>query len=211
MSFPARASEIERKFAADVRPVLGVRAQLTQVFVNLITNACHAMEPQGGTLSVETSLNMQRRTISVTITDTGTGIGATDLRHIFEPFFTTKTEGRGTGLGLSIVRNIVLLHGGVNRGRQHPQCGNGVRARAPHRALKSRTARQSAASMARVQSIRTGKHALARLVGTDGRSAVAGEGLHHSAGAAFRRSGTGTGTFIGTRDPRPIATNAGGS
>jgi two-component system NtrC family sensor kinase len=104
--------QIERKFAADVRPVLGVRAQLTQVFVNLITNACHAMEPQGGTLSVETSLNMQRRTISVTITDTGTGIGATDLRHIFEPFFTTKSEGRGTGLGLSIVRNIMLLHGG---------------------------------------------------------------------------------------------------
>ena len=46
MSSGRAAIDVERKFASDVRPVLGVRDQLTQVFVNLITNACHAMEPQ---------------------------------------------------------------------------------------------------------------------------------------------------------------------
>jgi len=104
---------VERRFAPDVRPVLGVRDQLTQVFVNLFTNACHAMEPRGGTLVVETSLNLQRRSVKISVTDTGHGIDDENLKHIFEPFFTTKTDGRGTGLGLSIVRNIVLLHGGA--------------------------------------------------------------------------------------------------
>jgi two-component system NtrC family sensor kinase len=104
---------VVRKFAADVRPVLGVRDQLTQVFVNLFTNACHAMEPTGGTLSVETELDVVRRAVRVVITDTGHGIDPEDMKRIFEPFFSTKTEGRGTGLGLSIVRNIVMLHGGT--------------------------------------------------------------------------------------------------
>jgi signal transduction histidine kinase len=104
---------VERHFAPDVRPVLGVRDQLTQVFVNLIINACHAMEPRGGTLSIRTELSMQRRTVKVSVTDTGHGIEAESVKRIFDPFFSTKTDGRGTGLGLSIVRNIVLLHGGA--------------------------------------------------------------------------------------------------
>jgi two-component system NtrC family sensor kinase len=104
---------IERQFAPDVRPVLGVRDQLTQVFVNLIINACHAMEPQGGTLAVRTELSMQRRAVKVSVSDTGHGIEKGSLKRIFDPFFTTKTDGRGTGLGLSIVRNIVLMHGGA--------------------------------------------------------------------------------------------------
>jgi signal transduction histidine kinase len=115
--------EVERHFAPDVRPVLGVRDQLTQVFVNLFINACHAMEPNGGTLSVRTHLNMQRRAVKIEVADTGHGIEEASLKRIFDPFFSTKTDGRGTGLGLSIVRNIILLHAGaiavesaVNRG-----------------------------------------------------------------------------------------------
>jgi two-component system NtrC family sensor kinase len=104
---------VERHFAPDARPVLGVRDQLTQVFVNLFTNACHAMEPRGGTLLVQTELHMSRRSVRVTVADSGHGIDAENLKRIFDPFFSTKTDGRGTGLGLSIVRNIVLLHGGA--------------------------------------------------------------------------------------------------
>ncbi len=107
------AIRVERCYAADARPVLGVRDQLTQVFVNLFTNACHAMEPQGGRLLVETELLVHRRAVKITVADTGCGIDGENLKRIFDPFFTTKIEGRGTGLGLSIVRNIVLLHGGA--------------------------------------------------------------------------------------------------
>jgi signal transduction histidine kinase len=102
-----------RNFAPEVRPVLGVRDQLIQVFVNLFTNACHAMEAHGGTLSVSTEVDLARHSVKITVADTGHGIESENLKHIFDPFFTTKTEGRGTGLGLSIVRNIVLLHGGA--------------------------------------------------------------------------------------------------
>jgi two-component system, NtrC family, sensor kinase len=104
---------VERLFASNIRPVLGVRDQLTQVFVNLFTNACHAMQDGKGRLSIQTELDMKMRTVRVRVSDTGHGIGEGDLRRIFDPFFTTKSEGHGTGLGLSIVRNIVLLHGGV--------------------------------------------------------------------------------------------------
>jgi len=114
---------VERRFAGDVRPVLGVRDQLTQVFVNLFTNACHAMEPKGGELLVQTELDLVRRAIHVTVVDDGHGIDSQNLKRIFDPFFSTKTDGRGTGLGLSIVRNIVLMHGGAIAVESSPSKG----------------------------------------------------------------------------------------
>jgi two-component system, NtrC family, sensor kinase len=114
---------VHREFAAEVRPVLGVRDQLTQVFVNLFTNACHAMESRGGTLRVMTEIDRARHSVKIMVADTGDGIESETLKHIFDPFFTTKTEGRGTGLGLSIVRNIVLLHGGAIAVESAPRHG----------------------------------------------------------------------------------------
>ena len=114
---------VDRRFATEVRPVLGVRDQLTQVFVNLFTNACHAMEAEGGTLSVTTRVDLPRHAVKIVVADTGHGIDSDNLKHIFDPFFTTKTEGRGTGLGLSIVRNIVLLHGGAIAVESEPHQG----------------------------------------------------------------------------------------
>jgi two-component system NtrC family sensor kinase len=111
--FAAANVTVLRKFAPGTLPVLGVRDQLTQVFVNLFTNACHAMEPTGGTLTVETSIDASRRTVRSAVADSGHGIEKENIGRIFEPFFTTKTDGRGTGLGLSIVRNIVVLHAGT--------------------------------------------------------------------------------------------------
>jgi len=103
---------VERNFGADMKLVMGVRDQLIQVFVNLLTNAYHAMYPQGGSLSIRTEMVLQNRAVRIIIVDNGVGIRPEDLGHVFEPFFTTKREGLGTGLGLSIVRNIVILHGG---------------------------------------------------------------------------------------------------
>ena len=89
--------------------VRGDRVQLLQVFVNIINNACDAMEGRG-TLSIRAGRD--DRTTWVSFTDTGPGIPPDVLPHIFEPFFTTKTDGKGTGLGLAIVHGIVRAHQG---------------------------------------------------------------------------------------------------
>jgi signal transduction histidine kinase len=100
---------VERNFG-EVRAVRGVAGQLTQVFVNLFTNAAHAMVHEGGLLSISTSMTDDE--VQVTITDDGHGIDVEHRARVFDPFFTTKTDGTGTGLGLSIVRSIVQSHGG---------------------------------------------------------------------------------------------------
>jgi len=87
----------------------GIRGQLEQVFVNLISNACHALGKQGGAIRVEASSTPEGR-IKITVADTGHGIPKDRLKEVFEPFYTTKPEGKGTGLGLSIVKNILLNH-----------------------------------------------------------------------------------------------------
>jgi PAS domain S-box-containing protein len=91
--------------------VYGVRGQLQQVVINLITNAVQALVGGEGTVWVRTRAGDER--IEVQIADDGVGIKRIDRERIFEPFFTTKTDGRGTGLGLSIVRNIVERHHGT--------------------------------------------------------------------------------------------------
>jgi two-component system, NtrC family, sensor kinase len=104
---------IVRRLREDLPPVRGISGQLTQVFVNLFTNASHAMTPGGGRLVVDARPGPGADSVMVIVGDDGVGIDPQDLAHIFEPFFTTKTDGRGTGLGLSIVRDIVDAHGGT--------------------------------------------------------------------------------------------------
>ena len=84
--------------------------KLKQVFINLIMNASQAM-PEGGTLSVRTSL-VAGEEVEAVISDSGPGIPAEVRERIFEPFFSTKREGEGTGLGLYICRNIMTEHEG---------------------------------------------------------------------------------------------------
>ncbi len=83
---------------------------LQQVFLNLITNAVHAMD-DGGDLTICAAL-AEGDQIKVEVKDTGTGIPAENLPNIFDPFFTTKEVGKGTGLGLSVSYGIVKKHGG---------------------------------------------------------------------------------------------------
>ncbi|QRK10158.1 PAS domain S-box protein [Archangium violaceum] len=103
--------KVERDYG-ELPPLSAVPANLEQVFVNLITNACHAMQP-GGQICLRT--RREGREAVVWVKDTGSGIDPANLSRIFEPFFTTKMEGRGTGLGLSIVQRIVEKHGGQLR------------------------------------------------------------------------------------------------
>jgi two-component system NtrC family sensor kinase len=111
---------ILREFDARVLPVRGMAGQLTQVFVNLFTNAAHAMTEDGGELRVGMHTNLAQHTLTVEVADSGVGIEEQDMPQIFEPFFTTKSEGRGTGLGLSIVRGIVDAHGGTIHAASSP-------------------------------------------------------------------------------------------
>ena len=81
--------------------------QLLQVFVNLITNAEHAMHKadHGGRIAFSASLRGER--VHVAMSDTGPGIPADVRPRVFEPFFTTKSEGHGTGLGLGLCREVL--------------------------------------------------------------------------------------------------------
>ena len=101
--------------------VLGDRAQLEQVVLNLVVNARQAIEdmgdaaPSGHTvlpLEVAVETRAEGSEVLLVVRDTGPGIAAADRTRIFDPFFTTKAEGRGTGLGLSVVDGIVSEHGG---------------------------------------------------------------------------------------------------
>ncbi|MGA6925697.1 MAG: ATP-binding protein [Desulfosarcina sp.] len=82
--------------------------KINQVLLNLFLNALDAMKT-GGTLTVY-AFGGPRGHIHLQVSDTGSGIDATDLPHIFEPYFSTKKS--GTGLGLAIVYNIVKAHDG---------------------------------------------------------------------------------------------------
>ncbi len=93
-----------------VPPFHALRQNLVQVFINLITNACHAT-PAGGSVTVKSW--HENDFAHVSVTDTGAGMSAETQARIFEPFFTTKPDGKGTGLGLSIVQGIVENHGGA--------------------------------------------------------------------------------------------------
>jgi two-component system NtrC family sensor kinase len=103
-----RAS-VRREYATEPLPISAVRTNLVQVFVNLITNACHAMSAGGQVTLIS---RREGQEVVAQVRDTGTGIEPKHLGKIFDPFFTTKEEGKGTGLGLSIVHGIVESHGG---------------------------------------------------------------------------------------------------
>jgi len=108
-----RSYNVELSFKGDpnLPPVLGHADKLQQVFINLMTNACHAMS-KGGTLVVQTKRVEGDQAVMVRVRDTGPGIPRDLCERIFDPFFTTKEPGKGTGLGLSISYRIVKEHGG---------------------------------------------------------------------------------------------------
>jgi signal transduction histidine kinase len=124
----------------DGLPLLPCRGGLTEVWVNLLTNACDAIgeraEAEGGaelrrgTLTVETRRDGE--SVVVTVFDDGVPFPADSREKLFDPFFTTKPPGQGTGLGLCVVMSTVGRNGGSIRLLAEPDA-KGVEVRLPMR------------------------------------------------------------------------------
>jgi signal transduction histidine kinase/ActR/RegA family two-component response regulator len=106
--------------------ILADPTRIHQVLMNLCTNAAHAMDNTGGTLTVgldTVTLDPDDvaghpdlkpgRFLKLTVNDTGHGIEPDILPKIFDPYFTTKEKDKGTGLGLATVHGIIRSYGGV--------------------------------------------------------------------------------------------------
>jgi signal transduction histidine kinase len=98
---------IELRVPPGLPPLVGVRDQLVQVFLNLVLNAIDATD-KGGRIDV--TAEQHGDALEVTVRDDGTGIAPEHVGRLFQPYFTTKKH--GTGLGLFVTRKLVLEHGG---------------------------------------------------------------------------------------------------
>ncbi len=113
-------TQLKMEFDENLPPVPCIPGKLTQVILNLIVNATHAIEektkgtedPDNNFITLSTSATKKKVTIKVS--DTGCGIPKENISKIYNPFFTTKEVGKGTGQGLSISYDIIVKkHGGT--------------------------------------------------------------------------------------------------
>lgn len=100
------------EYGKNLPDLMGNFQQLEQVVINLLENACQAIEERNKGIFASTSFDPEKSSIILRIQDQGTGIAAENLRRITEPFFTTKAEMGGVGLGLSISSKIIEQHEG---------------------------------------------------------------------------------------------------
>jgi len=104
---------LERDYAPDLPLVVLPPNRVTQVVMNVLINATHAIgEIARPVHHVRISIRSDEEFIAIAISDTGPGISPAVLERIFDPFFTTKRHSAGTGLGLSISRSILRKLGG---------------------------------------------------------------------------------------------------
>jgi PAS domain S-box-containing protein len=131
-------SQLRIHLSPDIGRARADPGQMDQVLLNLVLNARDAM-PTGGTLTIRTD-NVEvpeheadagvvdpvtpGSYVTLTVSDTGTGMDRETLAHVFEPFFTTKGVGEGTGLGLATVYGIVKQSGGFVTVQSEPGVGS---------------------------------------------------------------------------------------
>ena len=124
--FEDRRIQTQLNLPSALPTVLVDRAQMEQVFFNLIKNALEAMR-DGGDLDIE--VGADDRDVHVVIRDNGSGMDAATLAHIFEPYQTSKEQ--GSGLGLMLSRRIVHAHGGEIDVESKPGAGTAFTVRIP--------------------------------------------------------------------------------
>lgn len=117
---------IHNEIDESARPIMGDPTQVYEIIMNLCTNAYHAMEKEGGQITVrlyEKEITAPLVTehqqlkpdiyIIIEVEDTGPGISEEIRNQVFEPYFTTKSTGKGSGLGLAVTHGIVSGYGGA--------------------------------------------------------------------------------------------------
>jgi PAS domain S-box-containing protein len=152
--------ELETRMGPRLARIRVDPGQIEQVIVNLVVNARDAM-PGGGRLVIETANHScadgsgapchpscPGPSVTLTVSDTGTGMDPETLRHLFEPFFTTKARGKGTGLGLSTVYGIVQQCGGDIEVASEPGRGTTFRVYLPQTTSVADTGRAADAARA---------------------------------------------------------------
>lgn len=123
--FKTSRIKVESDLYGDLPQIHGNAGKLQQVFLNLFLNAKDAMSGVGGVLRVETANGAG---VTVSVSDSGTGIAPEHIQKIYDPFFTTKVspregQARGTGLGLSVTYGIIQEHAGKIRVESTPGRG----------------------------------------------------------------------------------------
>jgi PAS domain S-box-containing protein len=119
----SKHASVVTDFGPDLPAVRGSAGQIQQIVMNLVTNACEALEDRDGVIRVATRrVNLdwaaavskgiaEGEYVLLEVTDTGRGMSLEVQARVFDPFFTTKSEGHG--LGLAMVRGIVRGLGGA--------------------------------------------------------------------------------------------------
>jgi two-component system, LuxR family, sensor kinase FixL len=117
-----RGVSLSTRFERGLAPIAGDRVQLQQVLLNLVLNACDAMNlvPEAARRLTIVTMAGPEHSVRVTVCDTGPGV-AGDLERVFEPFVTSKTQ--GLGLGLAVCRSIVTAHEGRLWAENNPDGG----------------------------------------------------------------------------------------
>ena len=107
---------IEKDYHQDIPLIKCYYTELTQVFLNLISNAIDAIQDrQTGEGLIRITTDMDEHFAKISVTDNGTGMSLETSKSVFKSFFTSKEPGRGTGLGLAISQSIVEKHHGSIR------------------------------------------------------------------------------------------------
>ena len=112
------------KGEGDLTKIVCDEQQIKQALVALLINACEAVHPGEGVITIHSRYVADASAAEIRINDNGVGMDRETRQHIFEPFFTTKEQGKGVGLGLAVVYGIVTGHAGEIEVESSP--GNGT-------------------------------------------------------------------------------------
>ena len=118
---------------AELGPIECDEQQIKQALVALLINACEAVRPGEGVITINSRYLELAHAAEIRINDNGVGMDEQTKQQIFEPFFTTKEQGKGVGLGLAVVYGIVTGHGGEIEVESSPGAGTTFVIRLPER------------------------------------------------------------------------------